>query len=98
MGIFTIETFSSVYDKSGLDFSIFSVLGFVITLRAKKAKFQFQALRLTKWKKEVPQWPMAPKYEVSKVKMPIFLHVKALKFESMPQMLQSKSKPPVIFF
>ena len=72
MGIFTIETFSSVYNKSGLDFSIFSVLGFVITLRAKKAKFQFQALRLTKWKKEVPQWPMAPKYEVSKVKMPIF--------------------------
>ena len=55
MGIFTIETFSSVYDKTGLDFSIFSVLGFVITLRAKKAKFQFQALRLTKWKKEVPQ-------------------------------------------
>ena len=55
MGIFTIETFSSVYNKSGLDFSIFSVLGFVITLRAKKAKFQFQALRLTKWKKEVPQ-------------------------------------------
>ena len=72
MGIFTIETFLSVYNKSGCDFSIFSILGHVIAIRAKKAKFQFQALRSTKWKKEVPQWPMAPKYEVSKVKMPIF--------------------------
>ena len=57
MGIFTVETFLSVYNKSGCDFSIFSILGHVIAIRAKKAKFQFQALRSPKWKKEEKNWP-----------------------------------------
>ena len=48
MGIFTIETFSSVYNKSGLDISILSILGHVITLRAKKSQIPISSLMINK--------------------------------------------------
>ena len=51
MGIFTIETFLSVYNKSGHDFSIFSILGHVIAIRAKKSQIPISSLKITKMEK-----------------------------------------------